>query len=141
MAAQKTFGLLSYWSSVTHATGPGLAAAHDATAIVLPAPGGPVITVRGPAVPSSMRLSRRGRGTIQLGTLGAVIFACKTRSAPPGLGRGGMGTVGVFTDTTFRLTALPVARRLSWEPNLSPRRTGHTQLFACYRSHPQQGDL
>ena len=59
-------------------------AAHDATAIVLPAPGGPVTTVKGPAVPSSMRRSMRGRGTIQPGTLGAVIFASRIRSVPPG---------------------------------------------------------
>src|SRR5580693_3323033 len=58
-----------------------LAAVHDARAIVLPAPGGPVTTVTGPPAPSARRWSRRGRGTIHPGKRGAVSLDAKTRSS------------------------------------------------------------
>src|ERR1700733_9806696 len=58
-----------------------LAAAHDARAVVLPAPGGPVTTVTRPLAPSDMRWSRRGRATIHPGKRGAVSLDAKKRSS------------------------------------------------------------
>src|SRR5262249_62348790 len=79
---------------VTQAAGPSpQVAAQEATAIVLPAPGGPVITVSGPRAPSAIRRSIRLRGTTQPGTLGGASLgvingssargACRRLSAPP----------------------------------------------------------
>ncbi len=59
-------------------------AAHDARAVVFPAPGGPVITVSGPAAPSATRVSRRGRATIQAGSRGAENLDARTRSSASG---------------------------------------------------------
>src|SRR6266550_3892290 len=66
---------LSKSSRPTQATGPGCAAAHNATAIVLPAPGGPVTTVSGHhRVPSAISPVIRGRRTAHSGTSGTVIL-------------------------------------------------------------------
>ena len=74
---------MSYSSSDTQATGPGSAAAHNARAIVLPAPGGPVTTVSGHhRVPRAMSWAIRGRASAQSGTAGAVILATKIGSLP-----------------------------------------------------------
>ncbi|SRR6266566_2286502 len=68
-------GRLSKSSRPTQATGPGCAAAHNATAIVLPAPGGPVTTVSGHhRVPSAISAVIRGRRTAHSGTSGTVIL-------------------------------------------------------------------
>src|SRR5260370_30554644 len=67
---------------VTQATGPSPeVAAQEATAIVLPAPGGPVTTVSGPRAPSAIRRSIRLRGTTQPGTLGGASLDVKTGSS------------------------------------------------------------
>src|SRR5215831_1222061 len=55
-------------------------AAHAATAMVLPAPGGPVTEVSGPRAPSARSLSMRGRMTAQPGTAGIVTFDVRTGS-------------------------------------------------------------
>src|SRR4029077_11978135 len=73
---------LSKSSRPTQATGPVCAAAHNATAIVLPAPGGPVTTVSGHhRVPSATSFVIRGRCTAQSGTFGAVILDARMGSA------------------------------------------------------------
>ena len=92
---------------VTQARGPlgGLAAAQSASAIVLPAPGGPVTMVMGPSAPWAMSLSSLGRGTSQPGTPGTVILDARTgspvpvacRAAPPAAGAAALVTIG----TTF----------------------------------------
>src|SRR5215813_8304195 len=70
---------------VTQATGPSpQVAAHEATAIVLPAPGGPVITVSGPRAPSAIRRSIRLRGTTQPGTLGGASLDVSNGSSARG---------------------------------------------------------
>src|SRR5215469_2686746 len=74
-------GRLSYSSRPTQAIRPGSAAAHNATAIVLPAPGGPVTTVSGHhRTPPAISLAIRGRCTTQSGTPGAVIFEARIGS-------------------------------------------------------------
>src|SRR5205814_4115023 len=88
---------------VTQASGPpgGLAAAHSARAIVLPAPGGPVTVVMGPRAPRAMSLSSLGRGTSQPGTPGTVILDVRSgspvpvacRAEPPG--EGITATIGI----------------------------------------------
>ena len=76
--AQKIFGWLPYPSRPTQATAPGSAAAHDARAIVLPAPAGAVTTVsRCHRLPWAISMVIRGRGTAQSGTPGAVILAAR----------------------------------------------------------------
>src|SRR6516225_3194764 len=78
---QNTPGRLSYSSTFTQATAPGSAAAHKASAIVLPAPGGPVTTVSGHhRVPRAISSVIRGRCTVQAGTSGAVIFESRIGS-------------------------------------------------------------
>src|SRR5438477_4273588 len=78
---QNTPGRSSYSSTFTQATGPGSAAAHSASAIVLPAPGGPVITVSGHhRVPRAISSVILRRGTVQAGTSGAVIFDARIGS-------------------------------------------------------------
>ena len=85
---QKTLGRLSYSSRVIQA---GvyetlLAAAHDAMAMVLPAPGGPVTEVSLPRAPFSMSLSMRGRVIAQPGRPGMVILDIRTGSPSACLG-------------------------------------------------------
>ena len=71
--AQKAEGLLSYSSRESQATALGRAAAHNVTAIVLPAPGGPVTTVSGHhRAPRVISLVIRGRWIAQPGTSGTV---------------------------------------------------------------------
>ena len=72
-------GRLSNSSRQTQATFPGPAAAHNARAIVLPAPAGAVTTVsRHHRLPSAISVVIRGRGSAQPGTPGAVIFDART---------------------------------------------------------------
>ena len=85
---QKTLGRLSNSSTVTQAACPGPAAAHNASAIVLPAPAGPVTTVSGHhRLPWAISSVIRGRGTAQSGTPGAVIFDARTGTPPETAGR------------------------------------------------------
>jgi hypothetical protein len=60
---------------VTHATVPRVPASHDVTAVVFPAPGGPVTTVSGLA---AIRSSIRGRLMTHSFRQGAVIFESGT---------------------------------------------------------------
>src|SRR5580693_597477 len=80
---QKTSGRLSNRSTVTHATGPDRdpSAAQEASAIVLPAPGGPVTTVRGPRDPLAISAVIRSRETFHLGSAGTVILETRTESS------------------------------------------------------------
>jgi hypothetical protein len=57
------------------------------SAIVLPAPGAPVITVSGFRAPAAMSLLIRGRCTVQPGTPGAVIFDVRTGSSAAARGQ------------------------------------------------------
>src|SRR5215468_12176436 len=78
---QNALGWLSYSSRLTQAASPGSDAAHDAKAIVLPAPTGPVRTVNGHhRVPWVISWVIRGLRTAQSGTFGAVIFEARTGS-------------------------------------------------------------
>src|SRR6516164_11261114 len=80
---QKTSGRLSKRSTVTHARGPDRdpAAAQEASAIVLPEPGGPVTTVRGPRDPLAISAWTRSRETFHLGRAGTVILDVRTESS------------------------------------------------------------
>src|SRR6201996_8295286 len=72
---QKTAGRSSWLSSETQATIRDSAAAHNARAIVLPAPRGPVTTVSGNhRVAWVISWPTRGRGTAQSGVPGALIL-------------------------------------------------------------------
>src|SRR6266496_4451869 len=97
---------------VTQADAPGCASAHRARAIVLPAPGGPVMTVSGVRAPCAMSLLIRGRWTAQPGTPGAVIFEARTGSSAPvrcQLDRAGpRADALVTTDTTLTLEATDI---------------------------------
>src|SRR5690348_6058569 len=78
---QKVAGRLSYSSRENHATGPDSAAAHNARAIVLPAPAVPVTTVNGhDRAPWAISLVMCGRGSAQSGTSGAVTLDARTGS-------------------------------------------------------------
>src|SRR6516225_3430843 len=67
---------------VTQATGPSPEdVAQEATAMVLPAPGGPVTTVSGPRAPSAIRRSIRLRGTTHPGTRGGASLDIRTGSS------------------------------------------------------------
>src|SRR6516165_10246355 len=84
---QNTPGRLSYSSTFTQATAPGSAAAHKASAIVLPAPGGPVTTVSGHhRVPRAISSVIRGRRTAHGGRLGIVTLDARIGS-PADAGR------------------------------------------------------
>lgn len=75
-------GRLSNSSRPTQATTPGSATAHNARAVVLPAPAGPLTTVSWHhRTPSAMSLVTRGHRTARSGTPGAVIFAAGTGSS------------------------------------------------------------
>src|SRR5271170_5670165 len=80
---QRTSGRLSKQSRVTHAIGPDRdpAAAQEASAIVFPAPGGPVTTVRGPRAPFAISAVIRSRETFHLGRAGTVILEIRTESS------------------------------------------------------------
>src|SRR5215472_17652250 len=89
---------------VTQARGPpgGVAAAQSASAIVLPAPGGPVTVVMEPRAPRAMSWSSLGRGTSQCGTPGTVILDARSGSpvpvacrAEPPAGAAALPTIGI----------------------------------------------
>src|SRR5450755_3129498 len=61
--------------------GSARAAAHDAIAIVLPAPGGPLTSVSGPCAPALIRSSIRGRETRQGGKPGTAILEAMSVSS------------------------------------------------------------
>src|SRR6201996_9778297 len=93
---QKTPDRSSWLSRETQATIRDSAAAHNARAIVLPAPPGPVTTVSGHhRVAWVISWPTRGRGTAQSGVPGAVILeggtgtaaATTSRRARPATGR------------------------------------------------------
>src|ERR1700744_4191640 len=85
---QNTPGRLSNSSSPTQAIRPGSAAAHNASAIVLPAPGGPVTVVSGhDRIPAAIRPVIRSRGTAHSGTTGTVILAARIGWPPEPAGR------------------------------------------------------
>ena len=63
--------------------------------MVLPAPGGPLITVSGPCLPASIRASIRGRPTSHGGRAGAVILDARIVSPV----RGACCRVGLVATT------------------------------------------
>ena len=105
---QKAPGRLLYSSSETQATGRDSAAAHNARAIVLPAPTGPVATVSGHrCAPWAIISVIRGRCSAQSGTAGAVTWM-------PGSGHR-------RTPLTARNRPPPAWQQgPTWEPPLGP---------------------
>ena len=86
MYDQNARGRLSYSSRLTQAIGscPAWAVAHEAMAMVLPAPGGPLTRVSGPCLPASIRLTIRGRETSHGGRVGVVILEARMVSPARG---------------------------------------------------------
>src|ERR1700759_4776258 len=104
---QKAAGRLSWLSRETQATGRDSVAAHNARAIVLPAPRGPVTTGSGHhRVAWVISWPIRGRGTAQAGVPGAVIL------------EGGIGTAA---DTGGRRARVATGRAPGDPASASPR--------------------
>ena len=92
---QKRAGRPSGGSSDSQTTGPrgGRAASHVLSSSVLPAPGGPVISVNSPCVPRSSRSKSSGLCTAALGRGGAYLNATAEVKSLPSLraDRSGVG--------------------------------------------------
>jgi hypothetical protein len=103
---------LSNSSRPSQATGPGSAAAHNASAIVLPAPAVAVITVSGHhRLPWAISLVIRGRGTTQSGTPGAVIFAARIGTSAETAGLLARAATWLATRVVIGTSRLPPAQR------------------------------
>src|SRR5260370_29617955 len=103
------------------ATGPGSTAAHNARAIVLPAPAGPVTTVSGDhRVPSAISWVTRGRCTAQSGTFGTVILDARigvSAETAGRLARAACLTTWAAIGTSWTSPASDLTAARHWRPH------------------------